>query len=112
MVYKLIATDEMESLLDACVAYLLKKFQSSQAASHLLDGVDKIYRYLEENPYIYRESQDPYMNVFHYREAKVPEMDYIVIYKIVENYVYILGIFHSLERYSEKMDSIWGSTWK
>lgn len=111
MHYKLIATDEMNSLLDEKVGYLLYTLKNEQAAKHLLDGVDKVYCQLENNPKLYRESQDPFMKAFHYHEAKIPEMDYILIYKIVDEIVYILGIFHSLENYSEKMKMIWESLW-
>ena len=111
MAYNLVTTDEMDSLLDNCVYYLLNKLKSEQAAKHLLTGVDKIYDELEDNPYLYRESQDPFMNALHYREAKVPEMDYVIVYKIVESDVYILGIFNTRENYSDKMKIIWNFFW-
>ena len=111
MHYKLVVTDEMDKLLDERVGYLMKEFKSNQAASHLLDGIEEIYDYLEANPEIYRESQDPFMSAFHYREAKVNGMDYILVYKILDDTVYILGLFHSLENYSRKMQLIWGDNW-
>ena len=111
MHYKLVVTNEMERLLDEHVGYLLKEFGSKQAASHLLDGVEEIYDFLEKNPKIYRESQDPFLAAFHYREAKVNGMDYIVVYKILEDMVYILGIFNCLENYSRKMQILWGDMW-
>ena len=110
MVYKLVVTEEMERLLDEHIGYLLKEFKSSQAATHLLDGVEEIYGYLENNPYLYRESQDLFLNSFHYREANVKGMDYIIIYKILEDTVYILGIFNCLENYSQKMRIIWNDS--
>ena len=85
MHYKLVVTDEMDRLLDERVGYLIKEFKSNQAASHLLDGIEEIYDYLETNPEIYRESQDPFMRAFHYREAKVNGMDYILVYKILDD---------------------------
>lgn len=111
MHYKLVVTDEMDRLLDERVGYLIKEFKSNQAASHLLDGIEEIYDYLETNPEIYRESQDAFMRAFHYREAKVNGMDYILVYKILDDTVYILGLFHSLENYSGKMQLIWGDNW-
>ena len=50
MHYKLVVTDEMDRLLDERVGYLMKQFKSNQAASHLLDGIEEIYDYLETNP--------------------------------------------------------------
>lgn len=107
MVYKNISTDEMEMLLDNCVKHLLVKFKSEQAAEHLLDGVSEIYDKLESNPNIYRLSEDPYMKALNYHEAKVREMDYMIIYKVVDDKVYVLGIFHTLENYAGKMKILW-----
>ena len=87
MVYKVVSTDEMDRLLDNCVLYLLKKPKSEQAAEHLLDGVSEVYSELECNPLIYRISDDPFMKELNYHEAKVPEMDYMIIYKVVDDTV-------------------------
>jgi plasmid stabilization system protein ParE len=103
MAYNLISTDEMEFLLDEKTGYLLKKFKSEQAASHLIDSLEEIYAQLEENPYIYRESDDSLMKELHYREAKLAGMDYIVVYKVVEKDVYLLGLFNCRENYSDMM---------
>lgn len=107
MSYNVIATDEMDMLLDKCVRYLLIKLKNQQAAKHLLDGVSEIYDVLENNPNIYRVSNDPILEEFNYHEAKIPDMDYMIIYKIVDNNVYILGIFHTLEDYSNKVKMLW-----
>jgi len=69
MVYNIIATDEMDMLLDNCVRYLLNKFKSEQAAEHLLTGVAEIYDQLESNPNIYRISRDPFMKSLEHHEA-------------------------------------------
>ncbi len=108
MAYNIISTDEMDKLLDNCVRYLLSKFKSEQAARHLLDGVSEIYDKLENIPNIYKLSEDPFMKAMDYHEAKVPEMDYMIVYKVVGKNVYILGIFHCLEDYASKMKMLWG----
>ena len=112
MIYKLITTDEMNALLNQRIEYLTNVRKNKSAAEHLLSEVEKIYINLEQNPWIYRESQDPYMQAFHYREAKISHMDYLIIYKIVEQNVYLLGIFHSLENYAEIIRVIWNTVWK
>ena len=111
MSYKVTVTDEMERLLDEHVGYLIKEFKSNQAAAHLLEVVEEIFDYLENNPQIYRESQEPLLQSFHYREAPVKGMDYVIIYRIFQDTVYILGIFNCLENYSDKMQMIWGDMW-
>jgi len=97
----------MDKLLDHCIGYLLGKFKSEQAAEHLLDGVSEIYDKLESNPNLYRLSEDPFMKALDYHEAKVHGMDYTIIYKVVVDNVYILGIFHTLENYASKMKILW-----
>lgn len=59
---------------------------------------------------IYRISDDPFMKELNYHEAKVPEMDYMIIYKVVDDTVYLLGIFHTLENYASKMKVLWNRT--
>ena len=107
MVYNIISTDEMDRLLDSCVKYLLEKFKNEQAAKHLLDGVSEIYDKLERNPNIYSLSEDPFMKTLDYHEAKISGMDYLIVYKVVADNVYILGIFHTLENYASKMKILW-----
>ena len=109
MTYNIISTEEMDSLLDNCVGYLLNKFKSKQSVEHLLVGVSDVYDTLENNPDVYRVSQDPFMKAMKYHEAKVPGMDYMIVYKIVDRNVYIMGIFHTLENYADKMKIIWGT---
>ena len=42
-----------------------------------------------------------------YHEARIPGMEYVIVYKIAAENVYILGIFHTLENYAEKMKILW-----
>ena len=107
MGYNIITTDKMDELLDNCIGYILQKFQNEQAARHLLSKLDSMYDMLEINPMIYQISDDPFLSAMKYHEAKVDGMEYIVIYKVDNNNVYILGIFHTLENYADKMKIIW-----
>ena len=66
MAYNLIVTDEMNKLLENCVNYILRKFKNEQAASHLLDEVEKIYDKIEDNPGIYPVSDDPFLAALTY----------------------------------------------
>lgn len=47
------------------------------------------------------------MKSFNYHEAKVPGMEYVIIYKIADENVYVLGIFHTLEKYEDKIRLLW-----
>ena len=48
-------------------------------------------------------SRDSYLASKNYREALISQMDYVIIFGIEENIVNILGIFHQLEDYGNKL---------
>lgn len=103
MVYKVNVTEHAEELLDDLVYYLIYRLRNEQAAVHLFDGIEKIYVRFEENPYQFPESRDIYLNRLGYREAVVTDMDYVIVFRIEEDQVYVLGIFHQLENYRRKI---------
>lgn len=103
MTYSLIITERANELLDKLVFYLLYQLKNEQAASHFLDGVSKIYDRVVENPFQFPQCRDLVLKKKEYREAVIPDMNYVVIYKIHEDTVYILGVFHGLENYNQKI---------
>lgn len=103
MAYNLIITDRTDELIDENLNYLLNKFKNPQAATHLLDGISSIYDRLEDNPFQFPDSKDPYLMRRHYKEALIPEMDYRMVFRIADNDVYIVGLFHDLEDYVNKV---------
>lgn len=103
MVYKLVITERAEELLDELVYYLVFQLKNEQAASHLIERIGNIYDRLEDNPYQFPESRDRYLQHLGYREAVLADMDYVVIFRIEEYQVYIVGFFHQLENYRNKL---------
>ena len=103
MTYNLIITERADELLDKLVFYLVHQLKNDQAASHLLDSISKIYDRVAENPFQFPECRDLLLKRKEYREAVIPNMNYLVIYKIDKDEVYILGIFHTLENYNQKL---------
>lgn len=103
MDYKLIITERAEELLDNLVHYLIFRLKNEQAAQHLLDSIEEIYERLEENPFQFAYCKDKLLRIKEYRDAVIPDMNYVVIFKLEEQYVYILGIFHMLENYKTKL---------
>ena len=103
MTYKLIITERAERLVDNLVYYLLNNVKNKQAARHLIDSLQDIYDCLKENPYQFPRCKDEYLLHKDYRKAILIDMNYVVIYKIVKYKVYILGVFHELEQYENKL---------
>lgn len=103
MAYKLIITEHAVELLDMLVYHLLYHLRNEQAAKHLLDEIDRIYDRLEDNPYQFPESRGTYLKKKGYREAIVTQMNYTVIFSINADYVDVVGVFHQLEEYRNKV---------
>ena len=103
MDYKLIITERADELLDNLMQHLIYRLKNEQAARHLLDGIENVYERLEENPLQFPFSRDTYLANKGYREALVPQMDYIVVFSIKADIVSVVGIFHQLENYQRKM---------
>lgn len=103
MVYKLSVTEHADELLDRLVYHLIYCLKNKQAAKHLLDRIDAIYGRLEGNPFQFPECRDVYLAKKGYREAVVPQMNYVVIFDVRADVVNIVGIFHQLENYQSKL---------
>ncbi len=103
MVYRLNVTEHADDLLDHLMYHLIYRLKNEQAAKHLLDGIDMIYDRLEAYPFQFPECRDEYLAKKGYREAVVPQMNYIIIFNVKVDVVNIVGIFHQLENYQSKL---------
>lgn len=103
MSYKLVVTERAEELLDGLVMYLAVRLNNKPVAQHLLNGIDSIYMRLEENPFQFPVSRDPYLANKGYHVAIVAEMNYIVVFNINEDTINVVGFFHQLENYNIKV---------
>ena len=103
MAYKLNVTEHADELLDNLVFHLVNRLKNKQAAKYLLDSIDIVYDRLENNPYQYPECRDIYLAKKGYREAVVPQMNYIIIFDVRVDVVNVVGIFHQLENYQSKL---------
>ena len=88
---------------DNLVYHLIYRLKNIQAAKHLLDCIDEIYDRLEVNPFQFTECRDLYLAKKGYREAVVPQMNYIIIFDVRDDVVNVVGIFHWLENYQNKL---------
>ena len=102
MDYELIISERADELTDRLVAYLLNNLNNPGAAAHFLDEVETIYDRLN-NPYQFPDSPDEYLFLRGYREALFKTMHYKVIYRIENQQVLIVGVFHTLEDYRRKV---------
>ena len=99
MAFNLEITLSAEKDLEEILPYITGELLNFQAAGHLLDEISKLYERLSDNPLIYPACSQPILQNF--RKAIV--MNYIVIYHVKDNNVYIDRIFSQLEDYVHKM---------
>ena len=104
MTYNLIITERADELIDRLTTYLVNNLKNPDAASHFLSELEAIYDRLEENPYQFAESKDEYLFMRGYRDALFQEMNYHVVFRVDEQSVFVLGVFHTLEDYARKVD--------
>ena len=104
MAYDLVITEHADQLIDRLTGYLIHKLHNVGAALHLMDGLDTVYDRLEDNPFQFPESPDPVLYLRGYREALVPEMAYRVVFRVQDQTVYVVGVFHELEDYGKKVN--------
>lgn len=103
MVYRVLVTEHADELLDQHMYYLLYKLKNEQAARHLLKEIENVYGRLEENPLQFPLSRDTFLANKGYHEAMVPQMEYLVVFNIKADNVYVVGIFHQSENYRRKL---------
>lgn len=103
MTYKLIITEHADELLDNIMYHLIYRLKNKQAAKHLLNGIEIVYKRLENNPQQFPLIKDRYLSNKGYHESIVPQMDHIIIFEIKSEIVNIIGIFHQLENYQNKL---------
>lgn len=63
----------------------------------------RITEHAEEQLDTFPYCRDVYLSKKGYHEAVVPQMDYMIVFGIEENIVNVVGIFHQLENYPQKL---------
>ena len=103
MDYELIVSERADELIDRLASYLLNNLKKPGAAAHFLDELESIYDRLTDNPIQFSDSPDEYLFIRGYREALFETMQYKVVYRIDNQRVLIVGVFHTLEDYRRKV---------
>lgn len=105
MKYNIVITERVEEMLDHILYYVFNQLKNPQAAGNLIAEIEHVYDNFEYNPKMYAYSDDTLLKSRGYRKAVVPHYDYVIIFRIneVTTSVYIVGFFHDLELYTNKL---------
>ena len=105
MDYKLHITEQAVEQLDWIISYLVSNLKNPTAARKLLSEIETIYSYLESDPHIYPQCDDPFLRTKGYHKATVNHFQYVILFLIDDKSrtVYISGLFHEKENYGQKL---------
>ena len=103
MDYKILITADAEEDLDNCIKDLLYEKKSMQAAKNVLDDFEATKKSLKYVDGSLKLCDNPRLNQLGYLRINFLNHRYFMLYRIVENVVFIDNIFHDLQDYENKI---------
>ena len=103
MDYRVVVTKDAEEDLDGFVKYLLFEKENKQAAQNLLNDYDATIESLKYVAGSLKLCDNPRFRQLEYRRINFLNHRYFMMYRIVDNVVFVDNIFHELQDYENKM---------
>lgn len=103
MDYKIVLTSDAEEDLDRFIKYLLLEKKSEQAARNVLDDFEATKESLSHVAGSLKICDNPKLRALGYRRINFLSHRYFMLYRIVDNIVFIDNIFHELQDYESRM---------
>lgn len=103
MTYNIVISEHANEELDNILSYIVYKLQNREAAKAVYSDVLKAYEDLEYMAGSIALCEDPYLAAKGYHKLLLAHHDYVLLFQISENTVYVNGIFHMLENYRDKL---------
>jgi plasmid stabilization system protein ParE len=101
MTYKLNVSKDAHLDVDGIIEYMIVNLNNTAAAISFLDDVEKSYRNISENPFMYSYCNDDRLRHQGYR--KIPIKNYLILYSADEKArtVNIMRVFFGGRNYPE-----------
>ena len=103
MAYKIFMTIDAAEELKKIIQYLIEKKRNPQAATSLLNDFENTKKKLEDVAGSLQLCRNKKLRDLGYRRINFAGDKYFMLYRIVDNLVYIDGIFHDLQDYENKI---------
>lgn len=103
MEYKIVVTQDAQEDLDRFIRYLIYEKESIQAAQNVLNDYDATIESLKYVAGSLKLCDNPKLRQFEYRRINFLNHRYFMLYRIVDNVVFIDSIFHELQDYENRM---------
>ncbi len=103
MDYKVVVTRDAEEDLERFIKYLIIEKESMQAAENVLKDYDATIERLKHVAGSLKLCDNPRLSQLEYRRINFLSHGYFMLYRIVDNVVFVDNIFHELQDYENKM---------
>lgn len=103
MAYNIFFTKRAEDLREKLADYLAYNLKTPQGYEHFYDCIDELIEELASNPYQFSKCKDSKLASMGLYKALFKDMDYLILFKVFDNNVYITGVYHQKENYSDKI---------
>lgn len=103
MGYRIVVTSDAEEDLDRFIKYLLFEKKSEQAAKNVLDDFEATKESLKHMARSLKLCDNPRLKKLGYRRINFLSHRYFMMYRIVDQVVFIDNIFHQLQDCEDKM---------
>ena len=103
MDYKVVVTKDAEMDLERFIKYLIIEKRSMQAAENLLNDYDVTVESLKHVAGSLKLCDNPRLRQLEYRRINFLNHRYFMLYRIVDNAVFVDNIFHELQDYESRM---------
>lgn len=103
MVYKVVVTVDAEEDLNHYISYLLMEKKNEQATGNVLDDFEATIRSLKNVAGSLKLCDNPRLRELGYRRINFLSHRYFMMYRIVDDTVFVDNIFHELQDYENKM---------
>lgn len=103
MDYRIVVTKDAEEDLDRFIKYLIFEKKSIQAAQNVLNDYDATIESLKHVAGSLKLCDNPKLRQLEYHRINFLNHRYFILYRIVDNTVFIDNIFHELQDYENKM---------
>lgn len=103
MDYKAVVTRDAEEDLERFVKYLTMEKESMQAAENVLNDYDATTESLKHVAGSLKLCDNPGLRQLEYRRINFLNHRYFMLFRIVDNVVFVDNIFHELQDYENKI---------
>ncbi len=104
MTYKVVVTRDAEENLDNFIKYLIIEKKNMQAAENVLNDFDTTIESLKHVAGSLKLCENPKLRQLGYRRINFLNHRYFMLYRIVDQVVFVDNIFHELQDYENKID--------